>query len=126
MRTVLIIIISTIIMSARTALIMVARHNDLLVCRQNHRGKRSARKGGVLAPVTINLSSFGARFGVSRSHLRRLLESAYADGLLAAPPKNGSAIMLSNHLVAAFLACMASELGNYRLWALRGRAKLEV
>jgi hypothetical protein len=79
-----------------------------------------------IVPLSINLSSFGARFGVSRSHLRRLLESAYADGLLAAPPKNGSAIMLSNHLVAAFLACMASELGNYRLWALRGRAKLEV
>jgi hypothetical protein len=54
MRTVLMIIISTIIMSARTALIMVARHNDLLVCRQNHRGKRSARKGGVLAPVTVD------------------------------------------------------------------------
>ena len=53
MRTVLMIIISTIIMSARTALIMVARHNDLLVCRQNHRGKRSARKGGVLAAVTL-------------------------------------------------------------------------
>jgi hypothetical protein len=53
MLTVLMIIISTIIMSARTVLIMVPRHNDLLVWRQNQRGKRSARKGGVLAPVTL-------------------------------------------------------------------------
>jgi len=53
MLTVLMIIISTIIMSARTVLIMVPRHNDLLVWRQNQRGKRSDRKGGVLAPVTL-------------------------------------------------------------------------
>ena len=40
MLTVLMIIISTIIMSARTVLIMVPRHNDLLVW-----GKISAENG---------------------------------------------------------------------------------
>jgi hypothetical protein len=64
----------------------------------------------VIAPVTVDLAAFGRRFGVSRSHLRRLLESAYGDGLLAAPPRNGSHILLARELVASFLTCMASEL----------------
>ena len=67
-----------------------------------------------LAPVSVNLTEFGARFGVSRSHLRRLLESAHAQGLLTAAPKNGSTLRLSENLVASFLACMASELAFYR------------
>ena len=78
--------------------------------------------GKEIVPVSIDLKSFGARFGVSRTHLRRLLESAYTENLLDAPPKNGTNIVLSPRLVASFLACMASELGNYYLWALRGRA----
>ena len=74
--------------------------------------------GDQIEPIAIDLATFGARFGVSRSHLRRLLESAYDLGLLDAPPRNGQHIVLSQRLVASFLACMASELGNYRLWAL--------
>jgi hypothetical protein len=73
---------------------------------------------GQIAPVSIDLKAFGARFGVSRSHLRRLLESAHAEGLLHAAPKNGAYILLSHELVASFLACMASELGYYRGHAL--------
>lgn len=76
--------------------------------------------GDTLAPVSVDLRAFGARFGVSRSHLRRILESAHEAGLLIAPPSNGSDIRLSNELVASFMTCMASELGNYRLWALEG------
>ena len=74
--------------------------------------------GAEIAPVSLALDTFGKTFGVSRSHLRRVLESAYAAGLLEAPPRNGADIRLAPHLVASFLACMASELGNYRLWAL--------
>lgn len=78
--------------------------------------------GERLAPVSLDLSTFGARFGVSRSHLRRLLESAHAEGLLDAPPSNGSHIVLSPKLVASFLACMASELEFYRAHALAAGA----
>lgn len=74
-------------------------------------------EGSHIVPVAVDLQVFGARFGVSRSHLRRLLESAHQAGLLEAPPRNGAHILLSHRLVASFIACMASELGNYRLWA---------
>ena len=80
--------------------------------------------GSEIEPVALNLGTFGARFGVSRSHLRRLLESAYDLGLLDAPPRNGQHIVLSQRLVASFLTCMASELGNYRLWALETKKVL--
>jgi hypothetical protein len=79
--------------------------------------------GRVIAPVSLDLKAFGARFGVSRSHLRRVLESGYAEGLLDAPPRNGADIRLSGKLVASFLACMASELGFYRGHALGVREK---
>jgi hypothetical protein len=81
-------------------------------------------QGQSIDPVSIDLKLFGARFGVSRSHLRRLLESAYEQKYLIEPPLNGTNIVLSSQLVAAFLTCMASELGNYRLWTLQGRSKL--
>jgi hypothetical protein len=66
-----------------------------------------------IAPVTVDLAAFGKRFGVSRSHLRRMLESAHATGLLDQAPKNGTNIVLAPRLVASFLNCMASELGYY-------------
>ena len=80
--------------------------------------------GEAIAPLSVDLTVFGARFGVSRSHLRRLLESAHAAGLLDAPPRNGQHIQLAPNLVASFLACMASELSNYRLWALATQRQL--
>jgi hypothetical protein len=67
-----------------------------------------------IAPVAVDLAAFGKQFSVSRSHLRRLLETAYTEGLLTSPPLNGSDIRLSGQLVAAFQNCMASELGFYR------------
>jgi hypothetical protein len=81
-------------------------------------------EGREIVPVSINLHEFGARFGVSRSHLRRLLESAHIAGLLDAPPRNGAHILLSSRLVASFLGCMASELSHYRLWALQAQQEL--
>jgi hypothetical protein len=75
-------------------------------------------EGRRIVPVSVDLAPFGARFGVSRSHLRRLLESAHDVGLLEAAPRNGACILMSQKLVASFLACMASELGNYRDQAL--------
>lgn len=78
-----------------------------------------------IVPLSLDLKAFGARFGVSRSHLRRLLESAYAAGLLDAPPRNGAHILLSPVLVASFLACMASELDYHRGHALMVREALK-
>ena len=73
-----------------------------------------ALQDGVIKPVSVDLESFGKKFAVSRSHLRRLLESAHTEGLLDAPPHNGSDIKLSARTVAAFLNCMASELSFYQ------------
>ncbi len=82
--------------------------------------------GREIAPVSLDLKTFGARFGVSRSHLRRLLEAAYAEGLLDGPPRNGADIRLSAQLVASFLGCMASELGFYRGHALGVSGEMEI
>ena len=68
-------------------------------------GKRRA-----IAPVAVDLGHFGRRFGVSRSHVRRILEEAHEKGLLTAPPQNGKHIALSPILVASYLTCMAYEL----------------
>jgi DNA-binding MarR family transcriptional regulator len=71
-----------------------------------------------IMPVSVDLSTFGRRYGVSRSHLRRLLESAYEAGLLRAPPKNGANIVLSKELLASYLNCMAAEISFYRSHAM--------
>lgn len=67
-----------------------------------------------ISPISVDLAKFGARFGVSRSHLRRLLESAYQEGLLREPPRNGTNIVLTTHLLASYLTCMAAEISFYR------------
>lgn len=71
-----------------------------------------------VGPVAVDLGAFGKKFAVSRSHLRRTLESAHDAGLLEEPPRNGTRIVLSNLTVASFLTCMASELSFYRDHAL--------
>lgn len=78
-----------------------------------------ASDGKILEPISIDLQAFGKRFGVSRSHSRRLLESAYANGLLQKAPQNGRNILPSQKLAASFLTCMASELSNYQICALK-------
>lgn len=92
-----------------------------------HCASEALRLGGgtYIAPVSVDLAAFGARYGVSRSHLRRLLEAAYGKGLLNEPPRNGSHIVLSNKMMASYLTCMASELQFYRNHALAGREKLQ-
>jgi hypothetical protein len=75
------------------------------------------RGGESIVPVAIDLAAFGRRFGVSRSHLRRLLEGAYAKGLLDAAPYNGRQIVLSERLLAACMSAQAAELSTYRMAA---------
>jgi hypothetical protein len=72
----------------------------------------------IIEPISIDLTAFGKKFGVSRSHLRRLLESAFRAGLLDIPPSNGTHILLSRKLVAAYFISMAFELQFYRKHAL--------
>ena len=83
------------------------------------------RSGNGIAPVSIKLDSFGKEYGGSRSHLRRLLEGAFADGLLEAPPANGADIRISPRLACAFLAWFASYLAGYQRSALAALAELE-
>ena len=82
--------------------------------------------GTHIVPVSVELAGFGARFGVSRSHLRRLLEAAYDEGLLSAPPRNGSSIALAPKTMASYLTCMASELDFFRGHALAAKAALSI
>lgn len=84
------------------------------------------RQGGrrEIVPVSIDLAGFGKRFGVSRSQLRLLLDAAYDQRLLDAPPRNGSYVVVSPKLLASFVSWQASELGNYRLWSLAAKSAL--
>jgi hypothetical protein len=70
-----------------------------------------------IVPVAVDLTAFGRRFGVSRSHLRRMLESAYQKGLLVEPPRNGRHVLMSERLLASCLSAQAFELGTYRACA---------
>lgn len=81
-------------------------------------------RGREIVPVSIDLAAFGKRFGASRSQLRRLLDEAYDTGRLAAAPKSGAHIVLSQELFSAFVGWTASELGNYRIWGLAAKARL--
>ena len=84
------------------------------------------RDGGCkeIVPISIDLANLGKRFGVSRSHLRRLLEGGYEQGLLDAPPRNGSHVLLSPRLVAACLSAQAGELATHRRSAHWARDRL--
>ncbi len=73
-----------------------------------------AHGGTALEPIAIDLSALGAEFGISRSQLRELLESAHRAGLLDAPPRNGSCVVPSSILVCAYLVWLASYLENFR------------
>lgn len=61
-------------------------------------------------PVSINLRSFASDAGGSRSNLRRLLENAFEQGLLTAPPRGGANIILSPLMLCAFLTFVAHYL----------------
>jgi hypothetical protein len=105
------------------ALYFVSRHGGwMLLCRCVLEMLRQSRSE--ITPVSVDLAAFGKSFGVSRTHLRRLLEGAHAQGLLDAPPRNGSHILMSEKLFASCMAAQASELSNYRLCALAAKAAL--
>lgn len=91
-----------------------------------HLTHESLKAGGreVISPVAVDLERFGKRFGVSRSHLRRLLEEVHAAGLLARPPRNGSDVQLQPELVASYITCMAAELEFYRTMTLAALREL--
>ena len=80
--------------------------------------------GTRIVPVGVDLAAFGARYGVSRSHLRRVLESAYEKQLLTEAPRNGSHIALAPKTLASYLSCMASELDYFRGHGLAAKAAL--
>jgi len=83
----------------------------------------SVRHGdGALATVSIDLAVHAKLFGVSRSHFRRLLETAWEARLLAQPPRNGASILPTPELAATFVTCMASELGYAHAWAMAAKA----
>ena len=94
----------------------------MLLCRCVSEMLRQSHTG--ITPVSVDLTAFGKSFGVSRTHLRRMLEGAHEKGLLDAPPRNGSHILMSPKLFASCMAAQANELSNYRLCALATKAAL--
>ena len=52
-----------------------------------------------------------------------MLETAHSRGLLDAPPRNGTHIVVSPRLMASFVSWQASEFGHYRQWALAGQSE---
>ena len=105
------------------ALHFVSRHGGwMLLCRCV--AAMLAQDRTRISPVSVDLAAFGRSFGVSRTHLRRSLEGAYDNGLLDAPPRNGSHILMSPKLFASCMAAQASELSNYRLCALAAKTSL--
>jgi len=89
---------------------------------------QTMRQGGgtAIVPVAIDLAGEARRFGGSRTHMRRLLEHAHANGLLQAAPRNGGDVHLSPRLLAAWLTAQASELATYRLAGLAARGAFAV
>jgi hypothetical protein len=78
----------------------------------------------VIEPVDLDLANNARRFGGSRSNLIRLLDSAYAQGLLDAPPRLGRAVVLSPQMLCAFLTFIASYLGYYEQHTQIGLARI--
>ncbi len=95
----------------------------MLLC---HYVAEMLRHGGrkEIVPVSIDLAAFGKSFGVSRTHLRRMLERAHDKGLLDAAPRNGSHVLLSPRLLAACLSAQAGELATLRRSAHAARQAL--
>jgi hypothetical protein len=77
-----------------------------------------------IEPVDLDLTKNAKRFGGSRSNLIRLLDSAYAQGLLAVPPRLGKEVVLSPRMLCAFLTFIGSYLGNYERHSLIGAARI--
>ena len=91
---------------ARDAAWMLLLH---IVERTMQRGE-----GQPIGPVVADLDWFAASYGVSRSHLRTTLDTAFAAGLLAAPPRSGKHIVPTALLISSFITCMASELSRFQ------------
>lgn len=83
-----------------------------------------AHGGTTLEPIAIDLPALATQFGISRSQLRELLQSAHGAGLLDAPPRNGSRVLPSSTLVCAYLAWLASYLENFRRCTLEAVSAL--
>ncbi|WP_202308881.1 hypothetical protein [Mesorhizobium sp. L-8-10] len=61
-------------------------------------------------PIPVSISAIAARFGVSRSHVRKLLRDAGDAGLIHRPDADGSHIGLSPRLVKAVRVFLAAAL----------------
>ena len=80
--------------------------------------------GEKIVPVSVDLFAFGKKFGVSRTHLRRVLEIGHQKGLLDAPPRNGGYVLMSPRLLAACLTAQAGELATYWRSGQEARVRL--
>jgi DNA-binding MarR family transcriptional regulator len=75
-------------------------------------------------PVDLQIRRSARRFGGSRTNLLRVLESGFQQGLLDEPPLGGQRVIFSARMTCAFIAFIASFLGNFRGHALTGLERL--
>jgi DNA-binding MarR family transcriptional regulator len=82
------------------------------------------RNGDRSIPVSVGLEMIAKNTGGSRSNLRKILYEAFDRGLLEASPRNGSHILLSEKLLCAFFAYLASYYAHYRWCGVEAAAAL--
>lgn len=61
-------------------------------------------------PVALPYGEVGKRFGVSRAHVRKIMEAAQAKGYLERQAEGGQAIRVLPPLVELFEECLALQL----------------
>ncbi len=86
----------------------------------------SGEHGPPGTPLEIDLQAFARETATSRSSLRRLLEDAFATGLMTGPPRNGRNILPSAALIEGFSTWLAMFIDAHRLYALAAREELGV
>jgi DNA-binding MarR family transcriptional regulator len=67
------------------------------------------------APEEISYSDIGARFGVSRTHVRKILQEAERQGLVRLTRDGGQFVQLSPELVEAFDRFLAAGMSGHDL-----------
>lgn len=74
-----------------------------------------AEQQGGAAPLKISYSDLGSRFGVSRTHVRKLLEAAEAMGLVRLTRTGGQSVELLPPLRQAFDRLVADAMSGFDL-----------
>jgi DNA-binding GntR family transcriptional regulator len=79
--------------------------------------------GGEATPLALSFAELGARFGVSRTHVRSMLRQAQAQGLVRVTSGNGQFVAAMPALVQAFDRFVAESMAGHDLVYSRALAR---